>query len=237
MDEDLSRRADVVFVASDRLLTRKRALSRHVAVSPHGVDVEHFRRAADASLPLPPEMAVLSGVVIGFYGLIEAWIDLGLVKALAERHPEWTFVMIGRVAVTEVPQLPNVHFIGRRPYEELPDYGRRFDVSIVPYHLTQQVHFANPIKLREYLAMEKPIVAVPTPEIDKFGDLVHIATTVDEWDAAIRDALAVTDRTAEAAAMRAAAAAMTWDARLLRVEGIVADALAGRPFDPPPVAR
>jgi glycosyltransferase involved in cell wall biosynthesis len=237
MDEELSRRADLVFVTSQALVERKRRVAARVAVSPHGVDVAHFGRAADASLPLPPEMAALSGVVIGFYGLIEAWIDLDLVKALAERHPEWTFVMIGRVAVTEVPQLPNVQFLGRRPYEELPDYGRRFDVSIVPYHFTQQVHFANPIKLREYLAMEKPIVAVPTPEIDRFADVVRIATTVDEWDAAIGDALAVTDRTAEASAMREAAAAMTWDARLLRVEGIVADALAGRPFDPPPVAR
>ena len=237
MDEELGRRADLVFVTSQTLVERKKGIAERVVVSPHGVDVEHFGRAADASLPLPPEMAALSGVVIGFYGLIEAWIDLDLVRALAERHPEWTFVMIGRVAVTAVPQLPNLHFLGRRPYEELPDYGRRFDVSIVPYRFTQQVHFANPIKLREYLAMEKPIVAVPTPEIDKFGDLVRIATTVDEWDAAIRDALAVPDRTAEATAMRAAAAAMTWDARLLRVEGIVADALAGRPFDPPPVAR
>ena len=237
MDEELSRRADLVFVTSQALVERKRRVTARVAVSPHGVDVAHFGRAADASLPLPPEMAALSGVVVGFYGLIEAWIDLDLVKGLAERHPEWTFVMIGRVAVTEVPQLPNVQFLGRRPYEELPDYGRRFDVSIVPYHFTQQVHFANPIKLREYLAMEKPIVAVPTPEIDRFADVVRIATTVDEWDAAIGDALAVTDRTAEASAMREAAAAMTWDARLLRVEGIVADALAGRPFDPPPVAR
>ncbi len=237
MDEELCRRADLVFVTSQTLVERKQRFADRVVVSPHGVDVAHFRRATDTSLPLPPEMAELSGVVIGYYGLIEAWTDLDLVKALAVRHPEWTFVMIGRVAVPEVPQLPNLHFFGRRPYQELPDYGRRFDVSIIPYRFTHQVLFANPIKLREYLAMEKPIVAVPTPEIDKFADLVRIATTVDEWDAAICDALAGKDRQGEAAAMRAAAEAMTWDARLQRVEGIVADALAGRPFNPPPVAR
>lgn len=237
MDQELGRRADLVFVASQTLASRKHELRAKLALSPHGVDVEHFRRAADLSLPLPGEMAVLRGPVIGFYGLIEAWIDLDLVRELAQRHPEWTFVMIGRVAVASVPQLPNLHFLGRRSYESLPDYGRRFDVSIVPYRFTQQVHFANPIKLREYLAMEKPIVAVPTPEIDKFADLVRIATTVDEWDAAISAALSGQDRAAVAIAMRAAAAEMSWDARLTRVEGIVADALAGRPFDPPPVSR
>lgn len=237
MDQELGRRADVIFVASETMVERKRQLNSRVAVSPHGVDADHFRKAADTSLPLPPEMAALTGVVIGFYGLIEAWIDLEMVAALARRHPEWTFVMVGRVAVAEVPSLPNLHFLGRRPYEALPDYGRRFDVSIIPYHPTQQVHFANPIKLREYLAMEKPIVAVPTPEIDKFADVVRIATTLDEWDAAICAALASPTRGAEASAMRAAAAEMTWDARLRRVEGIVADALAGSPFNPPPVSR
>lgn len=237
MDETLGRRADLVFVASETLAERKRGHSERVVLSPHGVDVAHFGRAADQSQPIPADIAQFTGPVIGFYGLIEAWIDLDLVRGLAERHPDWNFVMIGRVAVTEVPQLPNIHFLGRRSYDVLPDYGRRFDVSIVPYRFTQQVHFANPIKLREYLAMEKPIVAVPTPEIDKFADVVRIATTLDEWDAAITAALAPGDRSASAAAMREAAAQMTWDARLLRVQGIVADALTGRPFDPPPVTR
>jgi glycosyltransferase involved in cell wall biosynthesis len=238
MDEALSRAADLVFVTSDTMLPRKQAIAEHVALSPHGVDVEHFRKATDPGIPLPEEVRTLEGPVIGFFGLIEAWIDLDLIQTLADRHPDWTFVMIGRIAVpaAQVPVRKNILLLGARPYDRLPDYGRRFDVSIIPYRLTQQVHHANPIKLREYLAMEKPIVSVPTPEIEKFADLIRIATTADEWEAAIRNALG-TDRASEAAAMRAAADAMTWRARLTRVDRIVADALAGRPFDPPPVSR
>jgi hypothetical protein len=239
LDEALSRAADLVFVTSETMLARKRAVAPRVALSPHGVDVEHFRKATDPAIRLPAEMRSLEGPVIGFFGLIEAWIDLDLVQALADRHPEWTFVMIGRIAVAaaRVPVRRNIRFLGARPYQELPDYGRRFDVSIIPYRLTRQVHHANPIKLREYLAMEKPIVSVSTPEVEKFADLVCIATTVSEWDVAIQQALAGRDRTAERAAMRAAADAMTWNARLARVDRIVADALAGRTFDPPPVSR
>ncbi|HEY3933864.1 MAG TPA: hypothetical protein VGL65_04535 [Gemmatimonadales bacterium] len=238
MDAALSARADIVFVTSATLLDRKREIAKQVAVAPHGVDVDHFRNAAIAG-PLPEDMRDLHGPVIGFFGLIEAWIDLDLVAELAARHPDWNFVMIGRVAVPAgaIPDRRNLHFPGRRSYEVLPLYGRRFDVSIIPYRMTTQVHHANPIKLREYLAMEKPIVAVSTPEIDKFADVVTIATGVDEWDVAIAAALAQGDRTAERAAMRAAADLMTWDARLLRIETIVADALAGRPFTPPPVSR
>jgi hypothetical protein len=238
MDEALSRAADIVFVTSDTMLERKQRLARQVAVAPHGVDVAHFRQAADASLPVPPDVATLRGPVIGFFGLIEAWIDLDLVAGLAERHPEWSFVLIGRVAVpaTALPRQSNIHFLGVRPYEQLPQYGRRFDVSIIPYRQTQQVHHANPIKLREYLAMEKPIVAVPTPEIAKFADVVTQASTLDEWDAAITAALANDDDAARSR-RRAAADAMTWHARLIRIEGIVRDALAGRPFKPPAVTR
>ena len=239
MDEALSRSADLVFVTSETMVARKQAMARRVVLSPHGVDVEHFRKATDTQLRLPEEMRSLTGTVIGFFGLIEAWIDLDLVQTLADRHPEWTFVMIGRVAVpaAQVPTRKNILFLGARPYEQLPEYGRRFDVSIIPYRFTQQVHHANPIKLREYLAMEKPIVSVPTPEIEKFADVVRIATTADEWETAIHAALAPPDRVAERAAMRAAAEAMTWSARLTRVDGIVASALAGRTFDPPPVSR
>ena len=238
MDEALSRAADIVFVTSDTMLERKRRLARQVAVAPHGVDVAHFRQAADSAAPVPPDIAALRGPVIGFFGLIEAWIDLDLVAGLADRHPEWSFVLLGRVAVpaATLPRQPNVHFLGVRPYDQLPHYGRRFDVSIIPYRPTRQVHHANPIKLREYLAMEKPIVAVSTPEIAKFADVVTLATTLDEWDAAIAAALADDDAGARAR-RRKAADAMTWDARLTRVEGIVRDALAGRPFQPPAVTR
>ena len=237
MDEALSRNADLVFVTSATMLPRKQAVAKRVVLSPHGVDVEHFRKATDARIRLPEEVRSLTGSVIGFFGLIEAWIDLDLVQTLADRHPEWTFVMIGRVAVpaAQVPVRRNILFLGARPYQRLPDYGRRFDVSIIPYRLTQQVHHANPIKLREYLAMEKPIVSVSTPEIEKFADLVRIATTPDQWEHAIQDALANPDRQREE--MRAAADAMTWDARLARVDRIVKDALAGLPFNPPPVSR
>jgi len=183
MDADMSRRADVVFVASETLLASKRALNPNTYLSPHGVDVEHFARAANAELPIPGDLAGVPRPIVGFFGLIERWIDLDLVRTLAAARPQWTFVMIGRVAVpdAEVPRLPNLLFLGRRAYDALPDYGRAFDAAIIPYRQTQQVLHANPLKLREYLAMGKPIVAVRTPEIEKFADVVRIGRSAEEF--------------------------------------------------------
>src|SRR5262249_38436593 len=150
MDDELTRRADLVFVASDTLLARKRALNPETYVSPHGVDFAHFARALDPALAIPDDIAALPRPIVGFFGLIERWIDLGLMDYLAERRPGWTFLMIGRVAVpdAEVPKRPNLVYLGPRPYPTLPAYGKAFAAAIIPYHLTPQVLHANPIKLR-----------------------------------------------------------------------------------------
>jgi glycosyltransferase involved in cell wall biosynthesis len=158
---------------------------------PHGVDVDHFATAR-ASGAVPPELQGLARPIVGFTGLIERWIDLDLVGWLAHQLPQVTFVMIGRVAVPaeSVPAAPNLHFLGPRPYESLPAYGRCFDAAIIPYRLTDQVHAANPLKLREYLAMGLPTVAVSTPEIDKFAGVVSVTRTREEFLAALVATLA-----------------------------------------------
>ena len=183
MDEQLTRRADLIFVTSDTLFEPKRRFNPRTYVSPHGVDVEHFARAQDDRLPIPADTADLPRPVVGFFGLIGRQIDLDLVDYLAEQRPFWTFLLIGRVAVPgdQVPRRPNIHLVGKRPYTELPAYGKQFDAAIIPYRPTQFALYANPLKLREYLAMGKPIVAISTPEIDKFADVVEIAHSREEF--------------------------------------------------------
>jgi glycosyltransferase involved in cell wall biosynthesis len=223
MDEEMSRKADVVFVASDTLLEDKRALNPNTHVSPHGVDVAHFARAQSPDLAIPADAADLPGPVVGFFGLIERWIDLELVEYLARQRPQWTFLLIGRVAVPpeQVPQLPNVHVVGKRPYEQLPAYGKQFDAAIIPYRLTRQVMHANPIKLREYLAMGKPVVSVSTPEIDKYADVVAVARTREEFLANLDTALARPSSPEEVRRHMDRVACESWDSRLQQVIEVV----------------
>jgi glycosyltransferase involved in cell wall biosynthesis len=234
MDDMLTRKADLVFVASGTLLESKRALNPNTYVSPHGVDFDHFVKAQDPALAIPADIAALKRPIIGFFGLIERWIELSLIEYLARERPDWSFLMIGRVAVpdSEVPRLPNLHFIGRRPYDALPAYGKAFTAAIIPYHLTPQVMHANPIKLREYLAMGKPIVSVSTPEIDKFSEVVAIARTREEFLAKLDGAVADGLSPEAIARQTALAATMTWDANLCKVMALVEQHLATRNRDP-----
>jgi glycosyltransferase involved in cell wall biosynthesis len=219
MDDETTRRADIVFLASHTLLAGKRTLNANTRLSPHGVDVEHFARALDPSRLVPADVADLKGPVVGFFGLIEKWIDLDLVAHLAVKRPDWNFVLIGRVAVPadQIPTRPNIRYLGVRPYDTLPDYGARFDAAIIPYRLTRQVLHANPIKLREYLAMGKPVVSVSTPEIDKYADVVAIARDPEEFLVKLDRVLAGTPSKIEASRRVARVATESWPARVDRV--------------------
>jgi glycosyltransferase involved in cell wall biosynthesis len=222
MDENLMRRADQVFVASARMIEAKKAFNSSVVHAPHGVDISLFQKASDPDYPIADEAKDLRRPVIGFYGLIEAWIDLDLIAFLAEHKPEWTFLMIGRLAVNpgRLRSLPNVRFVGPQPYTTLPAWAKAFDVAIIPYLPTQQVLNSNPLKLREYLATGKPVVAVPTPEIDRFAHCVRIAHSPEEFLRSIEDALE-NDSPADRARRMDAVAGMSWEARIHEVIGIV----------------
>jgi glycosyltransferase involved in cell wall biosynthesis len=231
MDEALTTKADLVFAASPEVLARKRFLNQDSHLSPHGVDFAHFVQAQDPELTEPDDVRSLPRPIVGFFGLIEQWIDLDLVGWLAAMRPRWTFFMIGRVAVDEsaLPREPNVRFVGSRPYDSLPAYGKAFDVAILPYRLTPQVLAANPLKLREYLAMGKPVVSVSTPVIDGFGELVAIARSREDFltalDRAVSGGLSPQQRRVQTQAV----SGMTWDANLSKVLKVVEERLAKTP--------
>ncbi len=219
MDDELTTRADVVFTSAESLRDRKLPLNSHTYFSPHGVDVAFFGQAQNPSLAIPADTARLPGPVVGFFGLIEDWVDLELVDFLAQQRPQWTFLFIGRVAVphSKLPHRPNLHFIGQRPYETLPAYGKQFDVALIPFRRTEVILHANPLKLREYLAMGKPIVSVSTPEIDKYADVVEIAHSRDEFLAKLDAVLSRAPSTEETRKRAERVALESWDARLSQV--------------------
>lgn len=221
LDETLSKNANIIFTPSIPMYEKKRKLYDNVHLSPHGVDVEHFSKASLAG-DIPCEMRDFKTPIIGFFGLIEYWIDIELVCKVARVYPDYTIVMIGRITVNlELFDIPtNVKFIGQKPYELLPNYARGFDVAIIPYVLNEQVFNSNPLKLREYLATGKPIVSVSCPEIDKFSHVVNIAKSDDEFIQFVGDA--IKGQTYSTAENRInSIASETWEARYEKICSIV----------------
>lgn len=228
-DERLTRDADLLFVAPPALLAAKRAVNASARFSPHGVDVTLFARAQDEATRVPAVAAALTRPVIGYFGLIAAWTDIELIAWLAEQRPQWNFLLVGhaKTDVELLARLPNVTMVGAQPYESLPGWAKAFDVAIIPYRLNQQVRNSNPLKLREYLATGKPVVSVPTPEIDRFADVVRVAEDREEYLAAIEAALAG-DPPGLRERRVASVQAMSWDVRVDETVAAVYAALRER---------
>jgi glycosyltransferase involved in cell wall biosynthesis len=183
LERRLMEKADLVVVSASRLYESKRGANANTILITHGVDVDHFRAACLESMAIPEDVAMLPGPVIGFYGLIEDWVDLEAIRHMAAARPEWSFLMIGEVKsdTSAARKQPNVHFLGRRPYQSLPGYCKKFDIAVLPFVVNELTLASNPLKLREYLAAGLPVVATPLPEVEKLGELVRMATTPKEF--------------------------------------------------------
>jgi glycosyltransferase involved in cell wall biosynthesis len=183
MDDEMTRKADLVFAVSEPVFNSKKLLAKDLILSPHGVDFDHFNKANKLSQGIPDEVANISSPIIGFWGLIENRIDLDLVAYIAQQHPTWSFVLIGYVEDkhNSCVGIENVHFLGPRKFSELPDFASVFDVTILPYRMDDFFYNCNPLKLREYLATGKPVVTLRNPEVEKYSDLVCIADDYDDF--------------------------------------------------------
>jgi glycosyltransferase involved in cell wall biosynthesis len=197
-EEELLRRADIVFAASRFLVEKcRRVAGNRVIYMPHGVDHALFSRALSSETSEPEDLAGIPHPRIGFYGNLHPWVDFGLLESLVTAHPEWHFVLIGEIYcdVSRLRQLANVHFLGRREHKELPAYCKGFDVGIIPYDMKQaRMASVNPIKTKEMLAAGVPVVAADVPELRGMGSAVCVCRTREEWDEAIRRQMKRLDR-------------------------------------------
>ncbi len=187
----LCRLADLVVTTSSVLQEAKAPLNPNTILVTHGVDYDHFSKALTENLPIPSDIADIPHPRLGFFGLIHDWVDLDLLAEVAGKRPEWHFILIGdsNVDLTPYRSLSNMHFLGRKPYEQLPAYCKQFDIGLIPFKVNELTKAVNPIKLREYLAAGLPVVSTPLPEVQIYESLVEIADGPDEFDIAVNSAL------------------------------------------------
>jgi UDP-galactopyranose mutase len=210
-------RADLVFTGGVSLFEAKRHLHPNVHAFPSSVDVAHFARARTLRSD-PEDQAPLPRPRLGFYGVIDERLDIGLIDAVAAMRPEWQLVMVGPVVKIDPAVLP-------RRYEELPLYLAGWDVALLPFARNQSTRFISPTKTPEYLAAGRPVVSTPiTDVVRSYGEagLARIAATPEDFvaqcEAALRDArrpavwLARVDR---------ALAQMSWDSTYARMRELM----------------
>ncbi|MDO4263928.1 MAG: glycosyltransferase family 1 protein [Deinococcus sp.] len=218
-EQQLFAQADVVFTGGHRLFEAKREQHSNAHPFPSSVEVDHFAQAR-AGQPDPADQAGVARPRLGFYGVIDERFDIALVAELARRRPEWQFTLIGpvvKIAPEDLPRAPNLHYLGMKSYAELPAYLSGWDVALLPFARNEATEFISPTKTPEYLAAGVPVVSTSIRDVVQpygVGDMVRIADSADDFEAACADVLAEAGTPAAAerqARADAFLAGLSWD--------------------------
>ncbi len=180
-EEILSQSADLIITSALLLEEKMHKYNDNVVCVPNGVDLSHFAQVQIQEKP--KDLIEIPQPIIGYYGAIAEWMDLELIKYIAEKMGDHSFVFIGQptVNISELTSISNIYFLGEKPYHELPNYLYYFKTTIIPFKKNRLSLSTNPVKLYEYLAGGKPVVSVDLPEIRKFSNVVYIAENYDQF--------------------------------------------------------
>ncbi len=232
LERELIAAADVVFTGGYSLYEAKKGLHPNIHPFPSSVDRDHFGRAR-AMDSAPDDQGLLPRPRFGFYGVIDERMDLEMVAAVADAHPEWSIVMVGpvvKIDPAELPHRPNIHYLGGKKYEELPVYLGGWDVALMPFAINESTKFISPTKTPEYLAGGRPVVSTPiTDVIRHYGDLesVFIADGAEAFIKGCEQALALVrsgDEWLQEVDLKLAN--LSWDITYARMAGLVHEAIA-----------
>jgi glycosyltransferase involved in cell wall biosynthesis len=183
----LIKEADLITASTQTLYRKVSRLTRKGLWIPNASEFEHFNRPS----PQRP-LSHLQGPIIGYYGAISHWFDVGMVREAASARPNWQFVIIGKRTgsdVSTIQHLKNVHLLGEKNYAALPSYLQQFDVACIPFLSTPLTEAADPVKFYEYLSAGKPVVAVDLPELRPHRDYFYLAHSGAEFITQVEKAL------------------------------------------------
>ncbi len=195
-EEVLVRRADLVFATSLLLRDRHAAAGASRCVFlPNVADAEHFGAALAPGVVAPLDLAALPEPRIGFVGAVSGYkLDFALIRAVALARPSYSFVLIGQVGEGDprtdsalLHGVRNLHLLGPRPYSELPAYLAGMGAAILPSAANRYTAAMFPMKLFEYLAAGRPVVATPLPALADYAHLLLVAEPCGEAFAAALD--------------------------------------------------
>jgi glycosyltransferase involved in cell wall biosynthesis len=189
----LLEQSQVVFVTSEALKDKCLPHNSNTHYFPNVADVEHFGQALQPG-PLPADLASIPTPRVGYVGALSDYkIDFELIHGVARARPQWSWVLIGEERegqhsawMRKLRELPNVHFLGHKSYDELPGYLRGIDVGTLPTLLNEYTRSMFPMKYFEYLAAGVPVVTTPLEFTRDHQQGLRAATGVVDFTSAVQ---------------------------------------------------
>ena len=189
LEKELFNKSDIVFTGGHSIYESKKNAHHNIYPFPSSIDKSHFGKARRIRKD-PEDQKHIPHPRFGFFGVIDERFDIELIDTVAKAKPEWQFVLLGPVVKIDpasLPNHPNIHYLGGKKYDELPNYLAGWDIAMIPFAINESTRFISPTKTPEYLAAGKPVISSPIRDVvSPYGNnnLVHIAFNSDEFIAA-----------------------------------------------------
>jgi len=189
--EKIKDETDLIFVVSKNL-TNFFDDQPNVYWVPNGVDIKHYNKKFAL---MNRDISDIAKPIIGYVGVVQKKVDFELLKYLADKNPDKSIVIVGPVwaeqekAKEVLAQQKNVYFLGYKKYNEAPQYIQQFDVGIIPHKTAGFSATTNPMKMYEYLACGKPVVATDNIGTENVEDMISVAKDYESFNQAVNNAL------------------------------------------------
>ena len=230
-EQALVKNCDLVFAMCEELATHcARWSDAGVHVFPPGVDLDAFPLASSNETVADHDLnqiGRLARPLIGYVGGLHRYVDIDLIVSMARARPEWSWVFIGpfQISVERLLNEPNIHLLGSKPHNQLVSFIRAFDVCIVPYVKSIYTNTVVPVKVNEYLAVGKPVVATNLPTIHEFNERHNVLITTENraepFLKGIDDALQWPTDDESIARRRQVAALCDWNLQLIAMSDLI----------------
>ena len=167
-EQRLLKQADVVFATAPSLAEHCAQHNANTHFLANVVDIDHFGKAF-LTETIPQDLSCIPEPRLGYHGVLSDFkLDFQLLLDVARLKPQWSFVFIGEERegqksplLQELSRLPNVHFLGYRAYDVLPEYLSGIQVGLLPSLINEYTRGMFPMKYYEYLAAGVPVVSTP----------------------------------------------------------------------------
>lgn len=177
MRKDLEQEADIVFVTANLFYKELSSWRSNVFLVPNGATLNHLPK--DISFA-PNSKPSDTKKCFGYLGMISHWFDRELVESLSQNQPECKISLVGPVAIGQI-QAPNVTYYGKVPKTEVFQWISQFDICLYPFKREPLLDTIDPVKIYEYLSLNKPVIAANSMEMEKYSGLIYTYNTQDEF--------------------------------------------------------
>lgn len=231
MEKKLLATADLTLVTSPELYNTKKPLAKDIYYLPNVADIEHILKIKDPGLAVPADLAGITHPILGFIGAVSNYkLDFTLLRTVAEEKPAWNIVLIGAVGegekaaeISQLEKIPNIHILGGRPYEKLPNYLKGFDVCLLPNKLNEYTRNMFPMKFFEYLASGRPVVSTALSSLQEFKEYFYQADSPARFIKSIE--LALAEESSSKVARIALAKKYSWTNRMEEISSLLENKL------------